>query len=720
MRLEPGRRLGVYEIVGSLGAGGMGDVYQARDTRLGRLVAIKVVLDELAADHRASDRLTREARLTCRLNHPNIVTVHDVGDVDGHPYIVMEFVDGESLHHAVQRERLPLRRVIEIASDVADGLAVAHAAGIVHRDLKPQNIMLTADGRAKIVDFGVGKTSQSPSGADDPTIQGGGLTDPFFIVGTAGYMAPEQVSGKPIDFRADQFALGVILYELITGQRAFRRDTPVQTMAAILEHELAPLAGLAPRTPIELATVVERCLAKDPAHRYASTQDLARDLRDLRVQLGSAGSRSYAAARPVSRPRWRWAVAIAGLGLAAAGTLLVVREYRTRPDLARSRALLDRFDKRANVDRAIDMLTAAVNASPKDPAVRTMLAEAYVRKFEYTPQDATLAARAGEEAGVALTLNQTSAAAHVVLAMINYAQGRFDGALGEAERAIGLDRKNSRARRERARALMRLGRRDEAEKDFLEAIALDPDDWTSHNGLGALYVSLNRLDAAVDQFERVQSLAPDNVRAYNNLGTAFLRQERFDKAAEMYERSLSLDRNATAYSNLGTALYQQGRYSDAARSFESAVALPGATAVHWFNLGAARYWAPDQREGARAAYETAIKLAEQSRARGSGVDQALLAELASSYAVLALLTTGDEAQRHRAQAHQVMAIIEQPPRDAEGIATLATTYEELGERDQALQWLGAAIKAGYPMKRVERSPWLNELRNDDRYLRLRR
>jgi serine/threonine protein kinase len=468
----------VYEIVGSLGAGGMGEVYQARDTRLDRPVAIKFVSDELAADRTASERLEREARLTSLLNHPNIVTVHDVGELDGRPYIVMELVAGQSLHSALQRERLKPRRVIEIATQIADGLAVAHAAGIVHRDLKPRNIMLTTDGRAKIVDFGVGKTSRPAPGAEDPTAYGGRLTGTLVVVGTAGYMAPEQVTSKAIDFRADQFALGAIIYEMITGRRAFKRETPVQTMAAIVDSEPELIDELAGDTPIELLTVVERCLAKDPANRYASTQDLARDLREIPLGTGVRTPRSSVALKRVPRRRWRWMAGLAVL-LAVAAALPFLRADRTRTQLAQARALLDRFDKQPNVDQAIGLLSAIVSASPKDHAARTWLAEAYLRKFEYVPSDQTLAARAGEEAGVALTLKQSYAPVHVVLAMINYSQGRFDGALGEAQNAVALDARYSRAWRERARALVRLGRRDEAEKDFLSAVALDPGDWTS-------------------------------------------------------------------------------------------------------------------------------------------------------------------------------------------------------------------------------------------------
>jgi eukaryotic-like serine/threonine-protein kinase len=717
MRLEPGERLGAYEIVGSLGAGGMGEVYKARDLRLGRMVAIKLVSDELAADRIASERLAREARLTSLLNHPNIVTVYDVGLSDGRPFIVMEFVAGQSLHLALQWKRLKSASAIEIAAQIADGLAAAHAAGIVHRDLKPRNIMLTEDGRPKIVDFGLGKSTTTVS-AGDSTMGADDLTDTMMVVGTSGYMAPEQVASKAIDFRADQFVLGLIIYEMISGRRAFKRDTPVLTMAAIVEAEPDPLAELCPDAPIEVIRIVERCLAKDPASRYASTQDLARDLRDVRWQSGSRASTSGVLPKPAPWRAWRWITA-AVVVLVAALTIALLVSDRAGGRLSQARALLNRYDKQANVDQAVRLLLPLVEAKPEDPAAHTMLAEGYWRQYEYSARDSALADRAGKQAGNALTLDQSYAPVHVVLAMINLGLDRADGALGEAQRAISLDPNLSRAWRELGRVHFRLGQRAEAEKDFREAVALDPDDWTAHNSLGSLYLNLNRLDEAIAEYERMQALAPDNTRAYNNLGSAYLLQERFDKATEMYERSLSLDKNATAYSNLGTALYQQGRYDDAARSFEGAVALPGATFLHWFNLGAACYWAPDQRARAKEAYATAIKLGEQARTAAKA-DPSRLVELASGYAVLALLSEGPEAKQHRDHAYRLIGSIEQLPRDATFLATLATTYEELGDRSKALDYLGQSIRAGYSIKRIERSPWLRELRTDERYSRLQK
>jgi tetratricopeptide (TPR) repeat protein len=386
--------------------------------------------------------------------------------------------------------------------------------------------------------------------------------------------------------------------------------------------------------------------------------------------------------------------------------------------LAEPRRLLDRYDKQPNVEQATALLQAFVASNPKHAEARTMLAEAYWRKYEYT-REAPLAARAGEEAGAALTLDRSHAPAHVVLAMVNAGQGRNEGALGEAKKAISIDPRLSRAWRELGRVHFRLGQAAEAEKDFVNAVSLDPDDWAARNSLGALYLSLNQLDKAIAEFERTQTLAPDNTRAYNNLGSAFLMQERFDKAAEMYERSLSLEKNATAYSNLGTAQYQQGLYDDAARSFESAVALPGASFLHWFNLGSASYWAPDRRARAREAYATAVSLGEKARqaARSTPLDTV---DLASAYAVLALLTEGAEAKQHQARAHKLIAMLGPPPRDGNVLATLGTTYEELGDRAKALEWLGQALKEGYSLKRLERSPWLKDLRADERYAQLRK
>jgi serine/threonine protein kinase/dipeptidyl aminopeptidase/acylaminoacyl peptidase len=287
MTLTAGTRLGPYEIVAPLGAGGMGEVYRARDPRLGREVAIKVLLGEVAADRDRLRRFELEARAASALNHPHIVTIYDVGLSDGTFYTAMELVEGTTLREVVEPGPLAARKLLDIAVQIADGLAKAHEAGIVHRDLKPENVMVSRDGYVKILDFGLAKLSESPV-QDVSEVPTG--TRPGMVMGTVGYMSPEQASGRAVDFRSDQFSLGSILYELATGQRAFRRDTSAETLTAIIREEPRPIAQQNARVPAPFRWIVERCLSKEPDARYASTRDLARDLAMVREHLSEIGS----------------------------------------------------------------------------------------------------------------------------------------------------------------------------------------------------------------------------------------------------------------------------------------------------------------------------------------------------------------------------------------------------------------------------------------------
>ena len=328
MSIPAGTRLGPYEIVSPLGAGGMGEVYRARDTRLGREVAVKVLPSRLSEDADRLRRFEKEAQSASSLNHPNVVTVYDIGESNGTSYIAMELVDGRTLRELLAEGALPAKRLLGIAAQMADGLARAHGAGIVHRDLKPENVMVRKDGFVKILDFGLAKLTQ-PDAVDvdqshSPTVTV--ATEAGVIMGTVGYMSPEQALGKPLDFRSDQFAVGAILYEMATGRRAFARPSAPETLAAIIREEPEPLAAAAPGTPTPLVWFIERCLAKDPEERYASTRDLARDLARLRDGLTdgslSGGSAAIAPAPPRAR-RWLvWgAAALAAAAAIAAAAL---------------------------------------------------------------------------------------------------------------------------------------------------------------------------------------------------------------------------------------------------------------------------------------------------------------------------------------------------------------------------------------------------------------
>ncbi|OGD27249.1 MAG: hypothetical protein A2Y56_03045 [Candidatus Aminicenantes bacterium RBG_13_63_10] len=281
MAFSSGSKLGPYEVVGSLGAGGMGEVYRARDERLQRDVAVKVLPEAVAGDPDRLARFEREAKALARLSHPAILSIFDFGKEGRTTYAVTELLEGETLRERLGRERLTWRRAAEIAADIAEGLASAHGAGIVHRDLKPENVFLTCDGRVKILDFGLARleTGLSPEGATMSLEQAD--TVPGAVLGTVGYMSPEQVRGEPADARSDIFALGCLLYEMLTGRRAFQRDTGAETMTAILKDPVPEVSLSGTDISSELDRVVGRCLEKNPAERFQSASDLAFSLREL-------------------------------------------------------------------------------------------------------------------------------------------------------------------------------------------------------------------------------------------------------------------------------------------------------------------------------------------------------------------------------------------------------------------------------------------------------
>jgi serine/threonine protein kinase len=315
--LAVGDQLSHYRVEAKLGEGGMGAVYRAYDTRLHRLVALKVLPPGRLADTESKHRLLREARAASALNHPNIVGIHEVGAEGGMDFIAMEFVEGKTLGELIGRKGLKLKEALKYAIQMADALAAAHSAGIVHRDLKPGNVMVTADGRAKVLDFGLAKLTEFASATSEDTAQTERpSTDAGLIVGTVNYMSPEQAEGKKVDTRSDIFSFGSLLYELLTGRRPFRRDTPVLTLAAILHLEPAPLPA---DIPHDLEKIVSRCLRKDPARRFQHMADVKVELEELKEESDSGQPAREASLEPATRGRsWVLAVGLAaGLAIAA-------------------------------------------------------------------------------------------------------------------------------------------------------------------------------------------------------------------------------------------------------------------------------------------------------------------------------------------------------------------------------------------------------------------
>jgi dipeptidyl aminopeptidase/acylaminoacyl peptidase len=327
MSLSAGTRLGPYEILGSIGAGGMGEVFRARDARLDREVALKVLPTAVATDPDRMQRFEQEARAAAALNHPNILVVHDVGAEDGVPYVVSELLEGHTLRHLLDAGALPARKATDYAAQVASGLAAAHDRGIVHRDLKPENVFVTKDGRAKILDFGLAKLVAPSSGTSQATkLQ----TDPGTVLGTAGYMAPEQLRGEDVDARSDIFSLGAMLYEMYAGRRAFSGRTAVETMSAILKEdppEIGPIKGVSPA----VERVIRRCLEKNRLERFQSARDVTFALEALSTATSAAHEvLPVPVDRRVRLPVAIALVVVAGV-LAAAATYAAARRLALPP-----------------------------------------------------------------------------------------------------------------------------------------------------------------------------------------------------------------------------------------------------------------------------------------------------------------------------------------------------------------------------------------------------
>jgi serine/threonine protein kinase/Tol biopolymer transport system component len=322
MPLSPGTHLGPYEVLALIGAGGMGEVYRARDPRLEREVAIKVLPHDRVADEHRRQRFIREAKAASALNHPHIVTIHEIESANGIDFIVMEYVRGKSLDALIPRQGMRLGELVRIAIPVADALGAAHARGIVHRDLKPANVMVGVDGAVKVLDFGLAKLTAVETAPDEETITAVadlGLSAAGMIMGTAAYMSPEQATGGQVDARSDIFSFGAMLYEMATGTRAFGGSSVADTLAAVLRGQPTPPTQVVTSVPRELERLILRCLRKEPERRYQTMLDVKNELQEIKEESDSGGRTAAESPRPTRRWRWLAAATVAAAALVAVG-----------------------------------------------------------------------------------------------------------------------------------------------------------------------------------------------------------------------------------------------------------------------------------------------------------------------------------------------------------------------------------------------------------------
>ncbi|HEX2061779.1 MAG TPA: protein kinase [Thermoanaerobaculia bacterium] len=642
MQLKVGDRLGQYEILGHLGAGGMGEVYRAHDSKLGRVIALKILPAELTANPEALRRFEQEARAASALNHPNIVTIYDVGHTDSIAWIAMELIDGTDLRAMASKDPLTIKNALRIGVKIADGLAAAHDRGIVHRDLKPDNVMVTVEGFVKILDFGLAKQMRALT-SDDTTVP---HTSPGAVFGTVGYMSPEQAMGKEMDYRSDQFSLGVMLYEMLTRVRPFDRETKPETMAAIIRAEIDPPSAHNDAIAHDLDRIVMRCLAKNPRERYASTRDLARDLREIRDGLTQSTMRNYggrASVRPAPasrglKPALRWSVALFALVvLTGAGFMWVRRDRAAAGQRVTSLAVVPFRDLSATPEGriladGISELIAARLAEVRDLRVSSPFEGARVAESD-EPRD--VAKRRGVHAVVRGTVQRGGNDVRVTYALIDAASGRTlvsstatrpatelfaleDSVADDLVRALGrettkrsepataaLGPEDQRRFVEAVGLLQRV--RDEKSVDraitTLESILRNARESGSVNALLAralLYkASLARRPALIEQATvyatRGVALSANDPESYITLGRLQNAARRHREAVASFERALALRADDPhAIVGLADAYNGLGRAADADALYRKAIALrPDVSGLYSrygaFCFGQARY-----------------------------------------------------------------------------------------------------------------------------------
>lgn len=717
MSLPAGTKLGPYVILAPLGTGGMGEVYRATDSRLGREVAVKVLPQDAGSPVRR-ERFLREAQAASALNHPGIVTVHDVGHDQGVDFIVMERVEGRTLRDILDAGPLPVDVALGYARQAAAALAVAHAAGIVHRDLKPQNLMVTPGGQLKVLDFGLACVESGVVDSVGPTKER--LTAFGTVVGTPGYMSPEQIEGKPVDTRTDVFSLGIVLYEMLTGKAPFGGTSVAAVLYEIVHRVPEPAVRLRPGLSRDVTDVLDAMLNKDPGQRLA-------DGGEVLAALSGAPPRSRTGRRDrvgLDTLAWvrrhgAWAVAAALLlGIVVATGFLWKARLPSSPALRTAAApvpgnaydrylegleLVKRWDKGTNLDDAIRLFREAAAEDPAFSLAFARLADAERIKYALT-RDRTWLDAAGKSADEAVRLNPGLAPVQVALGRIHGMRGSNDLAFAAFERALAIDANDPEANQAIARQYERLGRLKDAEASYRKALSLDPENLSVLDSFANFLFRQGRFEEAVREWRAVIRLAPDNAAALVNLGSALSETSRFAEAITLYERAVSLKPSTMAYSNLGTAYSRAERYPEAAAAYRKALELDGEDWLAWGNLAYVSSWMGGMDARTVEAFERAIRLAEAER-KESPRDASLHSQLALYYA-----KTGER----RLSLQRLSTALTLSPGAGQIQADAAEVYELLGMREKAVAALRRSLDLGFQRQQLLRNPELSRLLEDPR------
>jgi tetratricopeptide (TPR) repeat protein/tRNA A-37 threonylcarbamoyl transferase component Bud32 len=740
-----GRTLSHYEVVESLGAGGMGEVYRARDSRLGRDVAIKVLPPHRTLDETSRRRFQREAMAASSLNHPNIITIYEINSEGDTDFIVMEYVRGVTLSSRLKRSGLSIDEVVAYASQIADALVKAHSAGIVHRDLKPGNVMITEDDLVKVLDFGLAKfdsaeTHTSDSADDQTTGVNLSISLPGMVTGTIAYMSPEQARGDRVEARSDIFSFGIVLFEMLSRQLPFMGPNAIAQLHNIHFSPPRNLLELRPDVPPGLESLIFRMLEKEPERRPSNMTVVAAVLRGGTKTPGGASSAWSSEALTMDeipssatlgqlqagrkiRQRIAWGVAavtlIVALGLGgyflkkkmtakaavvSEATVAAAEEDNAFALYKQGRQELDHFDRPGAVDHAIRHLERAIELDPQSAASFAALADAYYQRNRANP-DPQWIKLTSQYAQRAMELNPDLAASHIAAGLAGMQVGHAAEAEKQFRAAATLDPKSGAALRWLGILYDKNGKGSEALNALNHALQLEPDDWRIY-----MEFALNRFQTAdykgaATNWEHALKLEPDNLDALESLGGVYQKLDRNDDAATALQHALEIKPDADTYNNLGNLRFNQGRYQDAVAAFEKTVALSANRYDNWGDLADAYRWAPGHTSKAKQAYQQAIQLVREEIMKAP--------EQADLRAHLAMYLAKSGETEPALQELKTLERVQQ--KDPAVLYIMSIGYELCQKRDKSLDTLVAALKAGQSMADLKSEPELAGLRADPRY-----
>ena len=754
MPLAPSTRLGTYEILGPLGAGGMGEVYRAKDLRLGREVAVKVLPSEVASSPERLARFEREARTVAGLNHPNIVTLHSVEDEDGVRFLTMELVEGQTLSDLVTPGGLPLPRILELSIPLVDALVAAHERGVTHRDLKPANIMVTRDGRVKVLDFGLAKMAGSEEPVQAATI-GATAASPVSgagqVLGTVPYMAPEQLRGEPLDARSDLFSLGIIMYELVTGRRPFKGDSNAEVTSAILRDTPQPLSRARGDLPGDLARIVDRCLEKNPRERAQSALDVNNELRRLRKVLERGEPKEAASDKVASIAVLPFVNRSAsaedeyfsdGLADELLNVLAKIRGLRV---VARTSSFQFKGTKDdiATIGQRLNVATI-LEGSVRKAANRIRVSVQLVKVSDSShlwseTYDRTLEDIFAVQDDIAQSVVKELRTALLGEEADSDASGAAKAEVAKAAKGRATDPEAHRLYLLARHLIDRYTREDMAKAiEYLkQALALDPEFALAWAELGRVH---NRQAAmgwvqpeegwrrTREAVERALSLEPDLAEGHVELASIRMRHDWDWRGAEAsIRRAMELaPANAMVLRNAASLAEALGNVDEAIRLYRRSVEQDPLSALTYSNLGLALYDA-DRLVEAEAAYRKVLELAPQRSSTPSGISLVLLALDRGEEALAEALREPEEVYRLWALAivrHDLgrgaesdEALRELIEKYADGGAyQIAEVHAARGEADAAFEWLDRAYaQRDGGLAEMKPSPRLRSLHGDPRW-----